>query len=257
MSLNPADSRPRYQQLAALLREQIESGELAGGDRVPTEAELADRYGASRNTVRLALGRLRAEGLLISQQGKGSFVRSDGPIKYYASLSGSRQRRLAADRRLDTFGQQVQAHGKVPKQVSTTEVIPAAGEIATRLALEPGDEIGVRRRVQYADDEPIQLGDSYYPYAIVRDSKIMNPADVPEGTDQVLEDLGYTPVHYADEITWRMPTNAEATKLHMEQGIPVGRLLRTSYDPSDRPIEVYEVIMPANLHALLYEVSAE
>jgi GntR family transcriptional regulator len=76
VSLNPADPRPRYQQLAALLREQINSGELSQGARVPTEAELAEHYGASRNTVRLALDRLRAEGLLTSQQGKGSFVRS-------------------------------------------------------------------------------------------------------------------------------------------------------------------------------------
>jgi GntR family transcriptional regulator len=115
----------------------------------------------------------------------------------------------------------------------------------------------VRRRIQYADEQPIQLGDSYYPYAIVKDSKIMNPADVVEGTDQVLEDLGYTPAHYEDEITWRMPTSDEATKLHLGPGIPIGRLLRTSYDLNDRPIEVYEVIMPSNLHALLYEVSAE
>jgi GntR family transcriptional regulator len=257
VSLNPADPRPRYQQLAALLREQIESGDLPEGERVPTETELAERYGASRNTVRLALARLRAEGLLTSHQGKGSFVRSAQPIRYYASLSGSRRRRLDADRRMDTFGQQITSLGKVPKQVSTTEVLAADDEIADHLGLESGDEVGVRRRVQYADDQPIQIGNSYYPYPIVQGSKIMDPQDIVEGTDQVLEDLGYIPAFYEDEITWRMPTSGEATKLHLEQGIPVGRLLRTSYGSDDRPIEVYEVIMPANLHVLLYEVSAE
>ena len=74
MTLNQADSRPLYQQLASLLRKQINSGELSPGDRVPTEAELSERYNTSRNTVRLALDVLRNEGLLTSQQGRGSFV---------------------------------------------------------------------------------------------------------------------------------------------------------------------------------------
>lgn len=257
MSLNPADPRPLYQQLAGRLRDQIESGELAPGSRVPTEAELAERHKVSRNAVRQALGLLRSEGLISSRQGKGSFVRAGEPIKYYASLSGSRQRRLAANRQIDTFGQQIEAQGKVPKQVSITEVIPADKEIAIHLALSPGDEVGVRRRTQYADDQPIQLGNSYYPHSIVKNSKIMNPVDIIEGTDQVLEDLGYTAVNYEDEITWRMPTSEESAALYMEPGIPIGRLLRTSYDGEDRPIEVYEVIMPGNLHQLLYQVSAE
>ena len=257
MTLNPADPRPLYQQLAAQLRERINSGELLPGAQMPTEAELMEQHQASRNTVRLALGRLRAEGLLTSRQGKGSFVRAEGPIKYYASLTGSRRRRREADRRRDTFAQQVEAQGKTPRQVSTTEVIHADGELAEHLALAAGEEVGVRRRVMYADDLPVQLGNSYYPHSIVKGSKIMNPADVLEGTDQVLEDLGYSPSHYEDEITWRMPSADEATTLHLDSGVPIGRLLRTSYDKNDLPIEVYEVILPSNLHVLLYEVSAE
>ena len=257
MSLNPADPRPLYQQLAAVLRGQIGSGELAAGARVPTEAELAAQYDASRNTVRLALGVLRTEGLVISQQGKGSFVRSESPVKYYASLTGSRRKRLEADRRRDTFAQQIEAQGKVPRQESSTEIIPADDEIASHLALNPGEDVGLRRRVMYADGKPLQLGDSYYPYSIVEGSKIMDPADIIEGTDQVLEDLGHTPTRYEDEITWRMPTAEESTKLHLGSGIPVGRLLRTSFDQNDLPVEVYSVTLPGDLHVLLYEVSAE
>ncbi|WP_175087935.1 winged helix-turn-helix domain-containing protein, partial [Candidatus Frankia nodulisporulans] len=55
MIFNPADPRPLYHQLAAQLREQIRSGGLAPGARIPTEAELAERHSTSRNTVRLAL----------------------------------------------------------------------------------------------------------------------------------------------------------------------------------------------------------
>ena len=257
MGLNPADPRPLYQQLAAVLRDQIATGELAPGERVPTEADLAKSYDASRNTVRLALGVLRTEGLIASRQGKGSFVRSEPPMPYYASLSGSRAKRLEADRRRDTFAQQVEAQGKQSKQVSTVEVIPAGEEIAAHLGLGSGDDVAVRRRVMYADDVPVQLGDSYYPAEVVQGSKIMDSADIPEGTDQVLEDLGHVPTRYEDEITARMPFAEEATQLHMEPGIPISRLLRTTFDQDDRPVEVYLVVLPANLHVLFYEVSAE
>ncbi len=178
-------------------------------------------------------------------------------MRYYASLTGSRRKRLEADRRRDTFSQQIEAQGKTPRQVSTVEVVPASDEIASHLQLRPGDPVGVRRRVMYADDQPLQLGDSYYPLNIVRDSKIMNPADIVEGTDQVLEDLGHIPTRYEDEITWRMPSADEATKLHLGPATPVGRLLRTSFDQEDRPIEVYQVILPGDRHVLLYEVDAE
>lgn len=257
MTLNPADPRPLYQQLAAQLREQIHSGALAPGDRMPTEGQLEQMFGTSRNTVRLALNVLRAEGLLSSQQGRGTFVRPNPPARYYASLTGSRSKRLKADRRYDTFSQQIRAQGKTPHQVSTVEVIGADAEIGAHLAIEEGQPIAVRRRVMYADGEPLQLGDSFYPLAIVEGSKIMNPQDVPEGTDQVLDDLGHTPTRYEDEITWRMPTIDEATKLHLGQGIPIGRLLRTTFDQNDLAVEAYLVILPADRHVLLYEVSAE
>jgi GntR family transcriptional regulator len=253
---NPADPRPVYQQLAARLREQIISGELAPGTQMPTENDLMELYRASRNTVRGALNVLRTEGLVTSQQGRGSFVRIDPPMKYFASLTGSRRKRLEADRTRDTFAQQVEAQGKMPKQISTTEVLPASHEIALHLRLSQGDPVGVRRRVMYADEEPLQLGDSYYPFDIVKNSKIMDPADVIEGTHQVLEDLGHIPTRYEDQITWRMPTLDEATKLQLEPGTPVGRLVRTTFDQEDVPVEVYVVILPGNKHVLLYDVDA-
>lgn len=252
---NPADPRPLYHQLAALLREQINSGALAPGAQMPTENDLMERYHASRNTVRGALNVLRTEGLVTSRQGSGSFVRSGPPMKYFASLTGSRRKRLEADRTRDTFAQQIEAQGKVSRQVSVTDVVPAA-HVASYLGLAESDLVGVRRRVMYADDEPLQLGDSYYPLDIVRDSKIMDPGDVVEGTDQVLEDLGHIPTRYEDQITWRMPTSNEATKLQIPPGTPVGQLVRTSFDQNDRPVEVYVVILPGDKHVLLYDVDA-
>jgi len=253
---NPADPRPLYQQLAAKLRDQITSGDLPPGRQIPTEADLMTLYAASRNTVRGALDVLRAEGLLTSQQGRGNFVRVEPPMKYYASLTGSRQKRLKAARTRDTFAQQIEAQGKIPRQASSTEIIQAPNEIASLLGIPEATSVALRHRTMYADDEPLQLGDSFYPLGLVENSKIMDPADVTEGTDQVLEDLGHVPTRYEDQITWRMPTSGEATALRLEPGTPVGRLVRTSFDQDDLPIEVYIVILPSNKHVLLYDVDA-
>ncbi|GAA5073586.1 DNA-binding GntR family transcriptional regulator [Thermocatellispora tengchongensis] len=65
----------RYRQIADDLRAQIEVGEIAPGAAVPSEAELRERYAASRNTVRQALAVLQGEGLIVAEHGRGRFVR--------------------------------------------------------------------------------------------------------------------------------------------------------------------------------------
>jgi GntR family transcriptional regulator len=257
VTLNPADPKPLYTQLAAVLRAQIYSGELTVGQQVPTEDTLTETHSVGRNTVRLALALLRTEGLIESRRGRGSFVRAQNPLRYYATLSGSRRHRLTAQRNLDTFGQQVTAQGKVPKQVSTTEVITAHETLAAQLNLQVGDLVGVRHRVMYADETPIQLGDSYYPHNIVIGTPIMANDDVTAGTDQILEDLGHTPTRYEDEITWRMPTADEKTKLHLAPGTPVARLQRLTFDQHEERVEMYVAILPGDRHILIYDVDAE
>jgi hypothetical protein len=59
------------QEIADILRERIRSGALKAGDRLPTQAELADEFGVERGTVRLALRELQ-EGGLLSNVSKGS-----------------------------------------------------------------------------------------------------------------------------------------------------------------------------------------
>lgn len=60
--------------LAARLREEIVSGNLIAGDKLPSEHEISESYGVSRPTVREAIGRLRHDGLVVSRQGSGVFV---------------------------------------------------------------------------------------------------------------------------------------------------------------------------------------
>jgi DNA-binding GntR family transcriptional regulator len=75
--LDPDDRRPGWQQVRDRLRAAIKIGELAPGDRLPTHKALADEYGLAMETVKRALNELRAEGLIVSRQGKGTYVRTE------------------------------------------------------------------------------------------------------------------------------------------------------------------------------------
>ena len=66
---------PPWQQLAGILRGQIEAGELAPGQRVPAIVRLAQEYDMAPGTVRKALAALRDEGLIEMRTGWGTFVR--------------------------------------------------------------------------------------------------------------------------------------------------------------------------------------
>lgn len=66
---------PRAQRVYVSLRERITRGELAAGAKLPPHVELATQYGVAPLTMRQALARLEAEGLVSRQQGRGTFVR--------------------------------------------------------------------------------------------------------------------------------------------------------------------------------------
>ncbi|MFJ2744173.1 FadR/GntR family transcriptional regulator [Streptomyces sp. NPDC087440] len=71
----------------AQLRAAIESGELAVGDKLPTEAELGRRHDVSRSVVREALRTLQALGLTVSRAGKGTYVLSPRPNPVFGPYS--------------------------------------------------------------------------------------------------------------------------------------------------------------------------
>jgi GntR family transcriptional regulator len=73
------DPRPLYEQLADDLGGQVERGELAPGQILPSEPYLMGQHGVSRGTVRAAMRLLRERGVIVTLPGKGSFVAADRP----------------------------------------------------------------------------------------------------------------------------------------------------------------------------------
>src|SRR4030088_1553216 len=70
---------PRYSALARLLTSEIASGRYRVGDRIPTEAQLQQRFDVSRHTIREALREMKAQGLLTARAGIGTVVRAKAP----------------------------------------------------------------------------------------------------------------------------------------------------------------------------------
>ena len=82
-----------FRQIADALRAAILSGELTSGTQLPSENELKDRYGTTRVTVRKAIALLKADGLLVSHQGKGVFVRPRPAVQMLTTGANFRLRR--------------------------------------------------------------------------------------------------------------------------------------------------------------------
>ncbi len=74
--LDPDDPKQASQQIANKLRAAILTRRLAPGDKLPSQPELASRYGVARETIKRALEVLRSERLIITRQGSGAFVRA-------------------------------------------------------------------------------------------------------------------------------------------------------------------------------------
>lgn len=73
MTVDQRDPTPLYEQLAAILRAQITSGQFT--DKLPSESYLQQEHGVSRGTVRRAIEILTADGLVYTIGARGTFIR--------------------------------------------------------------------------------------------------------------------------------------------------------------------------------------
>jgi len=253
MTARRGAKRPLYQQIADELREAIDRGDLAPGQQLPTEQQLMDKHEVSRNTVRLALAALTNEGLVSSSQGSGSFVRERPSLRYFASQIDSQARRaqLTKDAFLSDVDEQHRS-GRVQLDVAIVSLTP---EFTAHLELDDDPAAVARRCVHYVDDQPYALSDCYFPYELVRDSEIAQPANIERGSNKVLDELGHIQTRFRDEITIRMPTTHEARRLDIDPaGTPVAYLVRTAYDQNDLPVRVEAVVLPGDRYILVYDV---
>lgn len=252
MSLDERTSRPLYRQVADELRVQIQERQLAPGRQLPTEARLMDRYGVSRNTIRLALGVLRTEGLVVTGQGRGSFV-ADVGVRHRPRGAGL-QRRVArgANDPLDGELTEETDGARVEVSVSTR---PAPPYIADRLGLHSGDRVVTRHRLRFRDTGPEMSSDSFLPADLVADSPLEMPGPLTTSVVGLLADLGHPIGRVADEIGVRMPSPVEAQELQIATGVPVLAVQRTAFDRHETPVLTVSALLPGDRHVLRYDAA--
>lgn len=209
-------------QLADLLRHQILTGCFPGGV-LPLEDALGADYGASRNTVRLALDLLRAERLVERQPGVGTVVVAE---KYPHGLD-----------RLQGLAETLKEHGRVTNEVRTVGPVPAPACVADRLRVPVHTDVLYVERLRQLDGLPLSLDLTYLPMDIGAE---LLGADL-ENTDvfRLIEKITGQRLGTA-EITLEA-VNADAHSaavLQAPRGAAVLMLERLSHLADGRPVDL-------------------
>ncbi|MEV5449874.1 GntR family transcriptional regulator [Streptomyces sp. NPDC052535] len=242
--------QPKYQQVADALRREIDNGIYTPGDRLPSEAELASRFDASRNTVRSGLSLLVSQGLVTSSQGLGYEVRKHEVFE----LNASRFENLTFPQNGDAYSTDVTNAGRRPHQTFRVEMTPTPEYIAERLKVEVGSRSVLRFCHRFVDDVPWSTQATHYPDWLIQEApRLAEPGDIDEGTTRYLAGRGIEQVGYADEISTRMPTPEEARLLEIGPGVPVLLWTRTGYT-AERPARCTVTTFRGDLNRMNYEI---
>ncbi|WP_086711034.1 GntR family transcriptional regulator [Streptomyces antimycoticus] len=250
--LDPTSDRAVFRQIADALREAIDKGRFREGDKLPSETELVDHFGVSRMTVRNALSLLQQEGLVLSEHGKGVFVRPRPPVRRLASDRFARRHR---DQGKAAFTVEAEAAGSRPEvdNLEVKEERPSQ-DISARLG--SPRKVLARRRRYLLDGRPVEFATSYLPLDLARNTPIAQPNPGPGGIYARLEEMGHRLDHFDEEIRARMPSPAEVRTLQLASGVPVIHLVRTAYDSEGRAVEVCDTVMAADAYVLAYQLPA-
>ncbi|MFI7038053.1 GntR family transcriptional regulator [Microbispora rosea] len=244
--------RARYRQVADDLRGAIGRGEYGPGSMLPSQPELARRYGLNQTSISRAIGLLEAEGLIWTEHGRGSFVLDIPTVK--------RTRRIPSRGRGSgsSFAEEMRKAGLEPRtELVQAEVIEPPARVAASLGLHDGDEVLIRKRHMFADQRPVQVAASYIPISVAGGADIAFPDTGPTGMYERLAERGYKVVRFAEEIEARRPTPDEASFLRIASGSHVLEVVRFAYDRLGTALEMVINVFPSQIWRLSYEWEAD
>lgn len=244
------DGRSRQLRIADAVRARIAAGDYPPGGRLPSLPELAAEFGVSLVTVRLAIGRLRQEGLIVSQQGTGNFVRARPPLRRYGIGRYSRSV-WAGDSPQPLLIAEGGRQGAGVGQETSTEQVPAPAFVAGRLpGVAEGDLVWVRRRTTSIDGVINQAADSYFTLATAERNPDLVTGTSAGGHIARINAIAKV-LDIQEEITARMPASPEASRLQIPEGTPVFEIIRT-YHTEDGPLDVARFVIRADMTVFDY-----
>jgi len=214
---------PLYLQIAESLLEQVESGQLQPGDRLPPERQLSAMLAVNRMTVRRALRVLQGRGLLVRQQGRGTFIAQPKIERQAAQLTsftvGMRQRGLQPGARVIRF-----------------ERRPAEASVSGLLQLPVSAAIYSILRLRSLNQEPVLLERYSIPVELFPD---LERFDL-EGRslyEVFRSEYGVGVARARQSLEPVLATEFEAELLGVPLGAPLMLEWRVSFDAEGRPVE--------------------
>jgi GntR family transcriptional regulator len=241
----------RYREIAAVLRDEIESGARPPGALLPAIGDLARRFDASRVTVRAALGVLEEAGLLRVVHGRGSEVVDRRPVPVRLSRYGAVMR---PGGRLGPWETACAAAGVAGDMVMVAmERRPAPADVAAALGLAPGATVVQRDRHARIDGAAVQLHTAWYPLDVVAGTPLAAPGVVAGGVYGALAAAGVRLATADESPTARAATPEEAAELRLRAAAPVLVLDRLTRDVHGRAVELLRVVADPARSQLVYD----
>jgi GntR family phosphonate transport system transcriptional regulator len=197
----------RWRQIVQALETEIAAGKPPPGGRLPTEAQLAQRFGVNRHTVRRGLEELSRAGLVRVEHGRGAFV-SEDVLDYTV---GPRTR----------FSEWIRRHNKEPSgQVLQRRIVAASPTVATALQIRPGSRVVLLERLGLANERPVGLSLHYFPAARLRGLYAALEENL--GITEALARIGVADyLRRSTKVTARMPDAREAELLDTPRNRPL------------------------------------
>jgi len=214
---------PVWKAIAHALRSDLAEGRYIPGDKLPTEAALASRFGVNRHTVRHGISALVEEGLIRTRRGAGAFVAAtptDYPI-------GKRVR----------FHENLIAAGRRPDKRLLTLIERAAtsGEAAA-LRIEAGEPVCAYHGLSLADGQPIALFESLFP--VGRLPEIAAALGQTTSVTEALRMAGIADyMRRSTRLTAVRATATQALHLQISEGDPVLRSSSVNESAAAVPVE--------------------
>ncbi|MEN6393178.1 MAG: GntR family transcriptional regulator [Anaerolineaceae bacterium] len=225
VAFSSAEGVPLYVKIRENLREAIKRGEYKQGEKLPSEDELAIKYGVSRMTVRQGIMDLIDEGLVYRRHGVGTFVALPHLERDHS--------------RLTNFFESAAKNGiNVSARILTMEVIPAKQKIASELHIEEGDSVIHIKTLRYTEDVPVTVHDAFVPHKLfapilTRDLKTLESQHL----WTILESYGYRLKRAVQRLEAREAGEEIAELLNIYSNAPILYKERTAYADDGTPIE--------------------
>uniref|UniRef100_A0A7V4TK06 GntR family transcriptional regulator n=1 Tax=Candidatus Caldatribacterium saccharofermentans TaxID=1454753 RepID=A0A7V4TK06_9BACT len=225
---------PLYARISRTLREEIESGLYKVGDLLPSEEELERRFGASRTTIRNALGELEREGLVLRRRGKGTIVQEPKTAQNMNFIS--------------SFTETLREKGvQVGTGIVTIELIPAPPKVLAALGLEKGEKVYLVQRTRLANGVPIAFMTNYLLARVVPGLEGKKEALREVGLYQLLEEeYGLVLKRAVETIEAYLSGPLEADILQIPEKVPLFHTVRITYLEDGTPFEMVISIIRAD-----------